>query len=456
MGEKKRRLAVQQQHPQAANLANHSGGALAPEGKAQQLLQAGRQAHRAGQLIEAVNAYQAALKLAPGLVDALHFQGLAMLQLGQGALGLALLRQSITQAPDNAMFHFNLGSALRGSDPEAALSALRQAAMLAPEDHDFAIVLSELLLQQKQLQEAIRELERAHALRPQRWETLQGLVELYYRNNQHTLARARYEQTIALRPQLADSCRVGFAAPASRPEQTVPLRLADFPGTVLQDEHALQEFAAARDLRIIDNFLEDPVAWREQALALPFHAQRYAGQNYPGVQTLGQECQPIMERIAAALGRNIKFISPDNGSYRISYADDVARTDIHVDNESGDQFAFYAGVLYLNAPEQCQGGTTFWRHLPSGWERRPPEPEVRAAYPSFREFQKRWLPNTKVQKFNELQEKRDAWQALLEVPMRHNRLIVYRGHYFHSISKVFGSTPEDGRLVQLFFFEAAD
>jgi tetratricopeptide (TPR) repeat protein len=452
MGEKKRRLAVQQQNPEAAR----SDRAPAPPDKAQQLLDTGRQAHRGGQLIEAVNAYQAALKLAPGLVDAQHFQGLAMLQLGQPAIGLGLLRQSIAQAPGNAMFHFNLGNALRSSEPEAALSALRQAAALAPDDHEMALVLSETLLQQKNLREAIAELERARGLRPERWETLLGLVQLYYRNNQHTLARARYEQALALRPQLADNCRVGFAAPAKRPEQETALRLEDFPGTVLEDEQALQVFAAARDLHIVDDFLEDPVAWRAQALALPFHAQRYAGQNYPGVQTLGQDCQPIMERIAATLGRPVKFISPDNGSYRISYADDVARTDIHVDNESGGKFEFYAGVLYLNPPEQCQGGTTFWRHLPSGWEKRPPEQEVRAAYPSFKDFQKRWLPNTKVQKFNELQERREAWQALLEVPMRHNRLIVYRGHYFHSISKVFGSTPEDGRLVQLFFFELAE
>ena len=84
-------------------------------------------------------------------------------------------------------------------------------------------------------------------------------------------------------------------------------------------------------------------------------------------------------------------------------------------------------------------------------------PDVKAGgYASFKDFQKRWLPNSKVQKFNELQEQRDSWQALLEVPMHHNRLIVYKGHYFHSISNVFGDTPENGRLVQLFFFEVPD
>ena len=79
-----------------------------------------------------------------------------------------------------------------------------------------------------------------------------------------------------------------------------------------------------------------------------------------------------------------------------------------------------------------------------------------AGYPGFRHFQKRWLANDAMKKFNDLRQRRGDWQALLEVPMRHNRLIIYRGHYFHSISSVFGSTQEDGRLVQLFFFESVD
>jgi tetratricopeptide (TPR) repeat protein len=140
MGEKKRRLAVEPPHSQTA-LPD-----IVPihESKVQQLLETGRQANRRGQLIEAINAYQAALKLAPGLVEAQHFQGLALLQLGQRALGLNLLCLSIAQAPANAMFHFNLGNALRDNKPEAALTALRQAAMLEPDDHECYIVLAEV------------------------------------------------------------------------------------------------------------------------------------------------------------------------------------------------------------------------------------------------------------------------------------------------------------------------
>nr|WP_314637318.1 DUF6445 family protein [uncultured Janthinobacterium sp.] len=415
---------------------------------AEQQLAKGRQLQQQGKLIEAINAYQAAYKQDPALAEAQHFQGLAMLELGQGTIGLGLLKLSLRQQPDNALFHYNLGNVLRGTDSEAALASYATAARLAPHEHDFAISHAELLLGKQRLLETIAELERAHALRPQRWQTLQGLAELYYRTGQQEQALARYAQALALHPALAQVCRIGFASPqAGHAERLTPLNV----------EPALHEFIRETDLHILDDFLPDPAALRAQALALPFEQQRYAGQNYPGSQTAGQPSQVIMERIATALGRPIRFISPDNGSYRLSYADAMARTDIHVDNETGNNFNFYAGVLYLNPPAQCQGGTTFWRHQPSGWYRRLPEADVKAGgYASFKDFQKRWLPNSKVQKFNDLQEQRDSWQALLEVPMRHNRLIVYKGHYFHSISNVFGDTPEDGRLVQLFFFEVPD
>lgn len=415
---------------------------------AEQQLSKGRQLHQQGKLIEAINAYQAAYKAQPALAEAQHFQGLAMLELGQPAMGLGLLKLSLRQQPENALFHHNLGNVMRGNDNEAALASYAQAARLAPQEHDYAIVHAELLLAKQRVPETIEELERAHALRPERWQTLQGLAELYYRSGQRELALARYEQALALHPALAQVCRVGFASPnPDQPEQLSQLEVSG----------ELQEFLRETDLHIIDDFLPAPAAWRARALALPFEQQRYAGQNYPGSQTDGQPCQAIMERIATALGREIRFISPDNGSYRLSYADAMARTDIHVDNETGNNFNFYAGVLYLNPPGQCQGGTTFWRHQPSGWYRRLPEAQVKAGgYASFKDFQKRWLPNNAVQKFNDLQERRDSWQALLEVPMRHNRLIVYKGHYFHSLSNVFGDTPDNGRLVQLFFFEVPD
>jgi hypothetical protein len=164
----------------------------------------------------------------------------------------------------------------------------------------------------------------------------------------------------------------------------------------------------------------------------------------------------MMTVIASALGRRVKWISPDNGVFRLSYADSRARTDIHVDNEDGDNWDRFAAVLYLNLPGQEQGGTTFWRQRETGWTCRLPDEAVRrAGFASFKAFQEKWLPNQNERAFNQLTNDRKAWEPIVELAMKNNRLVLYRGHFFHSLSNVFGSTPQDGRLVQLFFFEPA-
>jgi tetratricopeptide (TPR) repeat protein len=180
--------------------------------KARQLLEQGKQSHLKGNLIAAQDAYVAALELDPHLVEAEHFHGLTLLRMGETEAGLLLLRRSIEQAPETASFHYNLGYALKTSDPQAAIASLQEAHRLAPTDHDFAITLAETLLQENRIGDSIAVLERAHALRPQRWENLQGLAELYARSGDAALALQRYEQGVALHAPMAQLCRIDVAA----------------------------------------------------------------------------------------------------------------------------------------------------------------------------------------------------------------------------------------------------
>jgi hypothetical protein len=45
------------------------------------------------------------------------------------------------------------------------------------------------------------------------------------------------------------------------------------------------------------------------------------------------------------------------------------------------------------------------------------------------------------------------WHKYDVVANRYNRLVMYRGDLFHMSNDYFGSTPQDGRLFQLFFFD---
>ncbi len=64
------------------------------------------------------------------------------------------------------------------------------------------------------------------------------------------------------------------------------------------------------------------------------------------------------------------------------------------------------------------------------------------------------MPVSQVLPFEQWRQRRNAaWDLLFEIPIRFNRLIVYRSDFFHSISELFGDSAENGRLVQLFHFE---
>lgn len=443
MGEKKRRQA-----------ASTSGATSPAADRARHWVDLGLAAHREGRAADAIGAYQQALRLTPGHADALAYQGLALYQLGQPQAGIALMREACTHSPGHRGHAFNLAQALAGSGaPVEALDEYRRLIALAPDDTAVLSAAAELAQAQGMDEQALAWLEAAHAAAPADTGLLAQLAEQQYRGNRLEAAVASWNEAVRRQPSLRERSNFGFARPAASTPST-RLRFGEAPSPGLGSQAEIDGFHQARDLHVIDDLLADPLAYRDRALALDFDASRYAGQNYPGLQTVGQPCQAIMERIASALGQPIKWRSPDNGAFRVSLADSVARTDIHVDNERGSAFNQFAAVLYLSLPEHCHGGTTFWRHQQTGWEQRPTQQQVSAAgYASFQSFQHRWLPREQVTEFNRLKDRRDGWQPLLEVPMRFNRLVFYRHHFFHSISDVFGTSPENGRLVQLFSFE---
>jgi hypothetical protein len=205
------------------------------------------------------------------------------------------------------------------------------------------------------------------------------------------------------------------------------------------EPEALRAAVQDRSLLVLDDFLDDPLACRAHALALTYATGRELGAvNFPGIQTGAQECSAIMQRIADALGRDLKWDSPDNGAFRLSSAADTARCDIHVDSDAGNDI--YAAVLYLSLPEHCSGGTGFWRHRETGWERRPSAEQLAAFdYASFLDFERRWIPVGRQRPFAEWRKERaHAWD------------------FFHAIGEVFGDRPENARLVRLFYFQAVD
>ena len=453
MGERRRRLAT-------GDLPRQRGLRAADTGE---LLNQCRDLLAKGRVRDAIASCQQALALAPQHPEATHLMGRCCLAVGEKRSAIAFLSAAVAAAPANAAYRASLGRACSaaGELDEAARQLARACALAA--DADMRRDLAAVLFHLNRPGEAEEQYAQAARLAPERCDVHEALARLRYERDAIDEALASYQRALDLDPGLASRLNIGCArcdgakssaatGEAWRAAQAGPALAAS---GLADSELALREACAARSLAVIDDFLGDPLAYRQRALALKYVDQSLrAGVNYPGTQTDAQPCDPIMKRIANALGRDIKWNSLDNGAFRLTPAGSHARCDIHVDGNGRENI--YGGVLYLNLPEHCRGGTGFWRHRATGWERRASNEELAASgYATFLDFERRWVPTDRVRAFAEMQDRRaDAWDCVLHVPMRFNRLIVYRGDFFHAIGEVFGDRPENSRLVQLFYFEA--
>jgi hypothetical protein len=128
-----------------------------------------------------------------------------------------------------------------------------------------------------------------------------------------------------------------------------------------------------------------------------------------------------------------------------------------------------AAIVYLNPPEQCRGGTSFWRYRERDLSRAPP-PEVMAALVSelggdpsqmpgnIAEFFLLGLLAPHLGRFSGMlmTESNEVWELTRLVEMKYNRFIMYDAKLFHTAHVepgAFGETKESRRLTQNIFFE---
>ena len=196
---------------------------------------------------------------------------------------------------------------------------------------------------------------------------------------------------------------------------------------------------------VIDDFLEDPEAFRNVALGLSYPVRE--GEAFPGRNSVEQlNLSGLDQEISAIVREPLRAPHPpqSHGRCRVTLARDSTKpAKIHIDP------SYWSGVLYLSRPEDCRGGTEFYRHLPTGTDGAPTDPA------KLRE-----LGFTSYEALNQqiLQKDvhdRSKWELTSTVPMRFNRLVLLRGWLWHTSGNGFGDTIENGRLVYLMFFRPA-
>ena len=197
-------------------------------------------------------------------------------------------------------------------------------------------------------------------------------------------------------------------------------------------------------LIIVDDFLSNAHELRDAALRLTYPEQDGA---FPGRNSLERiEVGGLAQKASELVREPLKPISPpqSHAKFRITMAQDKGRARVHID--SG---AHWSGILYLSRPEDCRGGTEFFRHRRTNTDRAPINAAERAAlgYASGQEMYRDII---------ERDSNDDSkWELTMRAPMRFNRLVLLRPWLWHTAGEAFGDSMENGRLVYLMFFESA-
>jgi hypothetical protein len=195
---------------------------------------------------------------------------------------------------------------------------------------------------------------------------------------------------------------------------------------------------------IADDFYDDALDVRAKALELDYPESDeafYAGRN----SRLVLLTDGIVDMVSHLIGSHV-VPSPKSaiGHFRITLKEDKPKQDIHVDPNRD-----WAGILYLTAPEHCQGGTSFFRHKELGIDKMPTDPE------EIRKFGYRDHEHMRRSIVDDDGMDRSKWEETMTAPMRFNRLVLFRSWFWHSFTENFGDSVHDGRLIQIFFFDYA-
>lgn len=182
-----------------------------------------------------------------------------------------------------------------------------------------------------------------------------------------------------------------------------------------------------KSLIVVDDFYVDP----DEVRALALRSEFSMTGNYPGQRTRPFLNQYITERIESLVQNPILDWTEDiaNGAFQYTTCRD--RSWIHADHTNN-----WGGVIYLTPAAPPSSGTGFYKHLGTGCYRYPEDEALRMLCDGDSQDYTRWV-------------------RLDTVANVYNRLILFAADRFHASLDYFGTSLDDGRLFQTFFFNTA-
>ena len=152
-------------------------------------------------------------------------------------------------------------------------------------------------------------------------------------------------------------------------------------------------------IRVFDDFLPDPLAYREAALTTEFKSFYFPHCVFHGISHL-----PINNILPIRLADLIPGLKPTLTFFRKSPLGQEEPNFIHTDIDMGE----ITGILYLNPNPPKDDGTVFWTHSSGAIESRIPHERSEEGRVS------------------------GGWKPRQAVSAKFNRLLVFPSAYFHS------------------------
>ena len=192
---------------------------------------------------------------------------------------------------------------------------------------------------------------------------------------------------------------------------------------------------------VVDDFYSDPDQIRRFALAARYCRSRDETIWRSRVKLFSKNAK---ERLARCWGRNIshhQWHNEFNGTFFIACAQGryKATPFIHFDTPT----TFITVIVFLT-PGRCEdSGTTFYLHRRTRLAGAPGTRTLRRMNATLADFEETISRDSR---------RKAAWDVLDQVPYKFNRAIFFPAGLFHSASRNFGATLNDGRLWQSFHF----
>ncbi len=239
---------------------------------------------------------------------------------------------------------------------------------------------------------------------------------------------------------------------------------------------------------VVDNFYRDPDHLRELALSLEYRIAPVGHLGHWAVMSL--DFAPV---VSFVYERFAHWYFPSAASME---ARATAWQFFNSERRAGDpprrlssprvETGLLVGLVYLNKPEHCRGGTSFFRHQETGAETMFPEHVYRGVTPDNQKIdptvrERMWrhgaqlpfdrardaglvvdyadyckrIAETPGDEEDNLIDSRGGWELRRVVEMKYNRLLLVPGFVLHSThfrADWFGNTPETWRLTHNFMF----